>query len=248
MTSDNLNRRPVVAAAIAATVMMLVFGLTHLVLATILYTPVTTVPIAPDALDGLPLQIGDWTGVDVPLDKSIVRRTDSDAYINRRYSRGNGLGSISLYVCCGVNIRMLIVHRPQNCYSAAGWTLADRRSLVLQLNDRIKLPCSIFQFSRGDLNREEVTVLHYFITDGQYHDSISMLRSRLWHLFTSVQWVAQVQIIASSGGTITPDAMIKKNVSDFAVDSASSIAELFEHIQKDQSVHSTHPLKEGGSR
>jgi len=244
MTSEKLDRRPIVAA-ISASLLMLIFGLTRLVLATILDTPVTTVPIAPDALDGLPLQIGDWTGVDVPLDKSIVRRTDSDVHINRRYSRGNGLGSISLYVCCGVNIRRLIVHSPQACYPANGWTLADRRSLVLPLNDRIKLPCSIFQFIRGEVNPTEMTVLHYFITDGQYHDSISELRSKLWHVFSSVQWVAQVQIVASTAALTEGSA--KTLVCDFAVDSASSIAELFEHIQKDQNVDSLRALKEGGS-
>ena len=116
------------------------------------------------------------------------------------------------------------------------------------MDEAIKLPYSMFQFSRGDLNREEVTVLHYFITDDQYHDSLSVLRTRLWRLFTPIKWVAQVQIAASSGGIKTNDAMIKKIISDFAVDSAPSIDELFDSIQIEQLADSTDPLKTGSIR
>ena len=248
MTSDNLNRRPVVAAAITAGFLILIFGLTYRILAARLLTPVSKTPIDPAALDGLPLQIHDWTGQDVPLDEAIVRATGTDAHISRRYSRRNGLESVSLYVACGVNASKLMIHRPEICYIGAGLTLMNRRSVELPLNDGTRLPCSVLDFSRGGLNTNQVTTLYYFIVDGQCCGDISLLQSRAWWRGSdTVAYVAQVQIVASSKETLTTDSIVRI-VSDFAVDSASSIAELFEHIQKDQSAHSTHPLKKGGSR
>ena len=80
------------------------------------------------ALDGLPMQIGDWTGEEVSLDEAMVRGTDTDAHLSRRYVRRGGSESISLYIACGVHVSRLMAHRPEICYRRAGWTLVDCRS------------------------------------------------------------------------------------------------------------------------
>jgi len=228
MVSANMYRRPIVAA-IAASSLMLIFGLTYRVLAARLGVPTSATPIAQGVTEQFPLQFSDWTGQDMPLDDAIVRGTSTDAHISRRYSRANGLESVSLYVACGVRKNEIVYHQPNVCYPGAGWTLVEQHSLDLPLSEGNKLPCTIFQFARNELYKERVTVLHYWIADGRFYRDVSPLRLRLWRLSEKVDFIAQVQIIASSGGPITPDAMIKKIISDFAVDSASSIAELFEH-------------------
>ncbi|MBW1869140.1 MAG: hypothetical protein JRI73_07560, partial [Deltaproteobacteria bacterium] len=68
--SDNLNRRPVIIATIAASSIMLSFGIGYRVLAARLAAPVDTIPLSPEALERLPLQLGDWTGREVPLDEA----------------------------------------------------------------------------------------------------------------------------------------------------------------------------------
>jgi hypothetical protein len=231
MTNRDPNRKPV-AATVAAILVILIPGGVRLVLAKILDSPVIAVPIAPNALDGLPLQIGDWIGIDVPLDESIARKTDTDAHISRRYSRGSSSGAISVYIGGGVNKRKLMAHRPQVCYSASGWTIVDRRSTELLLSDGTPLPCNIFQFSRGGVNTTEVIVLHYVIAGGRARDSISMLRLRLSKLLPPVRWVAQVQIVASAE-TIT-NKLANDLVRTFAIDSAPFIAKLFKDIEEDQ--------------
>ena len=123
---DNLSRRPVVVTVIMASSLMLSFGLAHRIVAARLAAPVTTTPIARQALKRFPMQIAGWTGQDVPLDEAIVSNTGTDAHVSRRYSRRNGLESVSLYVACGVDLREVMLHRPQRCYPGAGWMLVGR--------------------------------------------------------------------------------------------------------------------------
>lgn len=243
MKSDNPNRAPATVAAIAAGLLMLVFGTTYRVLEARLAAPVNRTPINPAALERFPLQIAGWTGQDIPLDDAVVRATGTDARINRGYSRHNGLESVSLYVACGANARGLMVHRPEVCYIGAGWTLLDRRSMELSLADGTKLPCSIFEFSRGGLDARRMTVLNYFIVDGQHCGDASLLRSRAWRGSGTVSYVVQVQIAASQETTTGGSATTL--VCAFAVDSASFIAQLFEDLEKDRNLGEIRELPKG---
>ena len=231
--SNKPNKQSVIIAAVTASFLMLVFGLGYRVLAARLAAPVNTTPISPEALAQLPLQIGDWIGQEVLLDEAIVRATDTDAHVNRRYSRHGGLGSVALYIASGVKARDLMPHRPEVCYTGAGWTLTERDSMELPLSNGMKLPCNVLQFSRGSLGSSKVMVLDYYIVDGQYCHDVSLLRSKAWRGSGTVDYVAQVQIVTSVATTQTADSA-KKIITDFAIESAQSIADLFEGAVKSQ--------------
>jgi hypothetical protein len=233
MKIENQNPHSVMIAAITASLLMLVFGLGYRVLASRLDAPVNTTPISSAILEQLPMQVGDWTGKEVPLDEAIVRATDTDAHINRSYSRNNGWELVSLYVASGVKARDLAPHRPEVCYTGAGWTPIDKRSMELPLNDGTELPCNIIQFSRGVLTVNKVVVLDYYIVDGKYCRDVSLLRSKAWRGSGTVRYVAQVQIVTSIQSNQTADSAIQ-SVSAFAVESALLISQLFENIEKDQ--------------
>lgn len=239
---DAPNHRPLVAV-IAAGFLMLAFGAAHRALASRFAAPVVATPIAPDALERFPMQIGDWTGEDVPLDETVGRRTGTDAHINRRYSHSNGSGFVVSYIACGVRVDDVMRHLPEGCYPAAGWTLVDRCSTELPLNTGRKLPCTILQFRRGTLDTEKVTVLHYFIVDGQPCSNVSLLRSRIWRLFAMVNYVAQVQIVASMETPTTGSPT--SQVCAFAVDSASPVARLGENLRKGENSGEFHKRLEG---
>ena len=226
-TSDRPNLRPVIVAAVAASLLMLTFGLMHRVLAARLEAPSNKAPIDPNVLARFPVQIGGWTGRDVPLDEAIVRATDTDARINRVYTRGNGLESVSFYVACGVQARDLMPHMPEVCYIGNGWTLMSRNSLKLPLSDGKELPCNVLQFSRGVLEARKVMVLDYYIVDGQYCRDVSLLRSKAWQGSGMVGYVAQVQIVSPVTETLGADSA-ERLVSGFAVESAQSVARMFE--------------------
>jgi hypothetical protein len=178
------------------------------------------------------MQITDWVGRDVPLDDDVVRRTATDAHINRRYTRRNGSSSVSLYVACGVNTGELLAHRPEICYPPSGWMPMDRSDVELPLYDGIQLPCTILQFSRAGLDMERVTVLHYFIVKGQPCREVPLLlESRIRRAFSVLDCVAQVQIVASARETLTNQEATRL-VRAFAVDSAWEITRLFGQVEK----------------
>jgi EpsI family protein len=229
--NDNPNRKLVIVAAVVAGFLMLVSTAAYRFLADRLEAPVNTTPISPAALERLPLQIGDWMGREVPLDEAIVRATDTDAYINRSYSRNNASQYISLYIASGVKARDLMPHRPEVCYTGAGWTLIDKRSMELSLSDGKKLPCSAFQFSRGTLNTKKTVVLAYYIVDEQYCRDVSLLRLKAWRGSGTVRYVAQIQIVASTTANLTTDSA-ERIVCAFAAESASSIFRLLESTEE----------------
>ncbi len=231
-SSHSPRRRPVIVAAVVAVFLMLISGVGYRVLAARLEAPVNSLSISPDAFKKLPLHIGDWKGQDVALDEAIVRATDTDAHLNRRYLRQNALDSIGLYIAYGARARDLMPHRPEVCYTGAGWTLVDRHSMDLPLSDGIKLPCRILQFKRGTLNTEKTIVLDYYIVDGQYCGDVSLLRSKAWRGSGTIEYVAQVQIIAPFAANQAADSEVR-SVSDFAIESAPFIIELFENSQED---------------
>ena len=247
MKIENQNPRPVMIAVITASLLMFIFGLGYRVLAACLAAPVNTTPISPAVLARFPMQIGDWTGREVPLDEAIVRATDTDAHVNRSYSRNNGWEHVSLYVAAGVKTRDLAPHNPDTCYTGAGWTRMDKHSMKLPISDGTALPCKIMQFSRGIMTTNKIVVLDYYIVDGEYCSNVSLLRSKAWRGSGTVRYVAQVQIVTSIQSNQTVDSATKI-VRAFAVDSAPLIRQLFRDAVEDQhsdndSSDNNRPLK-----
>jgi EpsI family protein len=233
MKIENQNPRPVIIAAVTASFLMLILGLGYRVMAARLDAPVKTTPISPAVLAQFPMQIGDWTGREVPIDEAIVRATDTDAHINRSYSRNNGWELVSLYVAAGVKARDLAPHRPEVCYTGAGWTLIDKSPVELPISDGTDLPCNAMQFSRGILTTNKIVVLDYYIVDGEYCRDVSQWRWKLWRGSGTVRYVAQVQIVTSIQSNQTADSAMK-TVGTFAVDSAPLMRRLFKDAKKDQ--------------
>lgn len=251
MTNDNRNRRSIIVTAIGASLLVLALGLAHRVLVARLSTPLSKTPIDSAALQRFPMQIGDWTGEDLPLYESeaILDKINAEANINRRYSRDDGVESIWLFIAAsGVTASTMVGHAPEVCNVLSGYSLVDQRFVELPIGNGTKLACRIVQFSRDALlDCKKKTVLYYYMADGQFYDNRLQFRYRVLRSSNMVNCVAQVQIAAQAEGTLTTDSTVRI-VSNFAVDSASLIVDLFEHIQKDQSVDSPRALKEGSSR
>ncbi|RPJ19102.1 MAG: exosortase-associated EpsI family protein, partial [Planctomycetaceae bacterium] len=131
----------------------------------------------------------------------------------------------------GVRARDLMPHRPEVCYTGSGWTLMNRQTRELILSDGARLPCNIFQFSRGILSTEKTVVLYYYIVDGRHCADVSSLRAKVWRGPRAIGYVAQVEIVATVTGTLSI-ALAENAVSEFAVESALPAAELFRHMQE----------------
>ena len=227
MISREKERRPVLAAAITAGLLLGVSGLIYRVVA----APVSHVPLDPNALRSFPLQIGEWTGKDVPIDPDLRKAIDADSYISREYCRRNGSQLISLYFPCGTNASELLQHVPENCYVGAGWTLVSRRSSELLLSGGQKLPCSIVQFTRGGLDVHRLVLLHFLVVDGEYFTTFSTAaQAKGWRHFATIGFAAQVQIVASAGSTSLDQAA--ETVMDFALDAGPAMERFFEELKR----------------
>jgi EpsI family protein len=227
-TEAKFKHRPVAIAAAVASGLMLVFGLGYRAVAARLEAPVNTAPVSQESLDRLPLEIGGWTGQDTPVDADIIKATDTDAHVSRRYVSNTGSGSVSLWIASGVRARDLMPHRPEVCYVGSGYTLVKQESPDLPLADGSVLPCNAMQFSRGVLNNNRVLVLYYYIVDGQYCRDVSEWRYRL--IWTRIGYIAQVQVVAGIAETVPADAAMQ-SASAFAVESAPLIASLFQSAE-----------------
>lgn len=239
-TPAHVTRQAIAAAAAVAVCLLVLCGSGYRVLAHYLAGATDSKPLPPETLAGLPMQIADWVGEDAPLDEAVVRATDTDAHISRRYSRGNRVENVWAYVAYGVRARDLMPHRPEVCYPGNGWTLDGSRMAELLLADGSTLACRILRFSRGRLAVRKTTVLNYYIVDGKCCPDVSLLRSRAWRGSGTIRYVAQVQITCSDDGLSGAD-VADKSVRAFAVDSGRAIRDLFSNAEEGMGPNAASP-------
>jgi len=239
MPKNNRLYRSPIFAAVTATIIMFVFGASHRAFTNRLTNSTSVSSMSPDALEKLPLQIGDWTGQEKPLDEAIIEATDTDAHISRQYSRHNTSEHVFLYIAAGQRARDLMPHRPEVCYTGAGWTRVGSDAKKLLLEDGKELPCNVFQFSKGALNTKNVIILDYYIVDEQLCRDISLMRSKIWRGSGTIEYVAQVQIVTDITTDRTADVAFKI-VSNFARESAKSIFQVLESAASTKNQDAEH--------
>ena len=219
--ADNTTGRMRLAIIVGIAV-MLVSGAGYRTLARRLNYAPEHLKLAPGTLARLPMQIQKWAGRDDPLSESVIRATETDDHVNRTYTRANGWEGVGLFIAYGALARDLAPHRPEVCYPGGGWVLKAVESAELPVDDEWRLPCRIFKFSRGGFDARAVTVLNYYLVDGEYCEDVSLLRSRFWRGQASIGYMAQVQITCSGGTPGELDAA-RRAVEAFAAESARAI-------------------------
>ena len=211
--NDKLRRAPARrgqvawSAVLGALVILLGAGFGYRVLHHHLERAPRRTPIPPGTLNQLPLEIGPWVGRDEPVDDAIVRTADVDDYVSRHYVRTTDNQAVGLWIAYGVRARDLMPHRPEVCYTGAGWTLQDRDTLTVPLSDGTPLQAGVLTFAPSGLGTRPLTVLNYYIVDGQTCADVSLLRSKAWRGQASIRYMVQVQITCQqtpAGGTAAP--------------------------------------------
>jgi EpsI family protein len=98
--------------------------------------------------DTLPMNIGDFKGRDEPLDQRVFAATNADAMLNRVYR--NELGdSVIASVGVWTEYKRGIPHRPELCYSTAGWDVVSRRLINIPINGGKPIQVKQFVFQRN---------------------------------------------------------------------------------------------------
>ena len=90
------------------------------------------------------------------------------------------------------------------------------------------------RFKRGVLATERVTVLNYYIVDGEHSAGVSQLRSKAAGGGDSASYAAQIQIVATTARRHEEGA---RKVRAFASDSAAAIATMLSNAVASVSSH-----------
>lgn len=220
-----MNKQIVIAAAVANGI-LLASGFGYRVLSAQLARPTESTPLPPGVLAKFPLRLGHWEGRDVPVDEAIRKATDADDLLNRVYTLREGTGAVGFYLAYGIRSRDLMPHRPEVCYPGNGWTLQDSDEEKIALPDGSDLRCRIYRFIRSGLEVGNITVLNYYLVDGQCSPDVSRLRTKAWRGSGGIRYMAQVQITGSRSLGMSSEA-VRASVRRFAAESALAVRDLF---------------------
>ncbi|MDR3638952.1 MAG: EpsI family protein [Isosphaeraceae bacterium] len=115
---------------------------------------------SPFPLDELPLTIGPWRGEAAKLEDQIARATGATDHILRRYvNQATGV-KVDLIVLYGPATSVFI-HRPETCYPAAGFELAEAQNdHTVQAGD-LRAPFRALVYVRGEGGQTERQEVYY---------------------------------------------------------------------------------------
>ncbi len=76
-----------------------------------------------ERLKSVPAKIGDWEGVDEPINDEEFKASHCSGCISRTYTNREGQ-RVNVYLVCG-SARHVTIHTPDWCYVGAGYTMVD---------------------------------------------------------------------------------------------------------------------------
>src|SRR5262245_17857633 len=77
------------------------------------------------ALRELPLNLGEWTGVDGQFDERLFEHAGVSDMLTRTYENSVG-EQVSVFVGTWLDYPTFLPHTPDDCYPRAGWEIASR--------------------------------------------------------------------------------------------------------------------------
>lgn len=154
----------------------------------------------------VPYRIGEWVvGESEPeVPAAAVEILQPNVIFSRRYVNTNDRRWLSVLIVHCSDARDMQGHFPPNCYPANGWTLESQQEYAIPVRSRqMALQAYEFRRMRGWAQEERLRVLNYFVLpNGETALAMSAVRELARRYSTSIQGVAQVQIIASQDMSI----------------------------------------------
>jgi EpsI family protein len=127
-------------------------------------------------LTSIPMDLGDWSGKDEPVDSDIVARAQTTEYLNRSYESRKQPGlKIRLWInfsLQGTNLR----HTPEICLPSGGWTKIESLTRVFDVPlypDR-SIAVTRLGYQRGELV-EHVGFWYYIFGEGTLENYVRQL-------------------------------------------------------------------------
>jgi EpsI family protein len=198
-TSNDAPYRMKLCAILLLSVLLLVGGgLSHRWVDDFLMEAEAPLASLETPLSSLPLRIGPWRGVDVPLSKTIIEIAKADDHVHRRYVHQSSGQIVDFHLAYAGRPINVLGHRPRVCYPAHGWTHAETKATRVRLANNEELACSIHEFTRNQPVYQGMVVLNYYVIQGRYtsdHYELWRMRRRFpTRSRDAGMYAAQVQV------------------------------------------------------
>ena len=138
-------------------------------------------------LDKLPYTIDGMSGVDILMEKSVIKELDPDVYVFRNYTSADGR-IINVYIgYYGTQKGGRSAHNPEGCYPGAGWSILGESMTevpVKQGGYKRDIKLNVLQVKRGNVNQ---LVYHWYQTERDtvivngVQQNINRFKNRLLH-------------------------------------------------------------------
>lgn len=164
MNDSNSKRN---SAILAATILLLLGAGVADGIITNRWAPSDELQRASAAIQNLPLEIGEWTGVDREIDERELKIAAATAFIQRTYTNQTTGDQIIVTCLCGPH-GPISLHPPTVCFTGAGWRLTEQEKPEnYDLDDQTT--CRFWQarFTRRNQLQEEEIVTDWSWNNGE---------------------------------------------------------------------------------
>lgn len=186
-------------------------------------------------LSSMPLQIGDWDGIEVPIDERILKIAGVDDHVSRRYIHSRTGRFVDFYLAYTNRPANMLGHRPAICYPSQGWTAQEPQLETDTLADGSSFSYLIRHFTRDEPFYKGLVVLNYYILQGRHTTDWTDFWNPKWRGANRAHdpsfYVAQVQIVTPSTIPLLyepSDAIVKQ----FALEVAPFVDKLLPMTQQ----------------
>ncbi len=149
-------------------------------------------------LRAFPSEIGGWSGTDVPIPETIRLVADNDDFINRLYVNGSRDQWVNIYVAYSARPRTMRGHRPQACFTSAGWVHDRTETASIRSASGREIPCLIHRFYKHGEQNDQIVLLNFYVLNGRCINSERGFSGLEWRSPNidgkAARYVAQVQI------------------------------------------------------
>jgi hypothetical protein len=208
---------------ILTVVLLVLAGITYRVLASSLERIVAKPIKLPVPLSAFPLQIGNWSGKDLPIPSTTdeyMKKNFADDYFSRQYFNSVTKTWADVYVVyCSSRPGGIRGHRPRVCYSGYGWIHDSTQTEQFISRAGHQVPYLIHRFHWPAQMNGHVVVLNFYVLNGKItadeKDFSGLLGRRINIAGDLAQYVAQVQISSVQENSVQ---MMAKDVVDLILD------------------------------
>jgi len=222
LANKTTGRTPLWFVWILAVVLLVSAGVTYRILASGLERVISRTIKLPVPMSAFPLQIGDWSGIDLPIPnttKEYMEKNFADDYFSRQYYNSATNAKANVYVVyCSSRPGGILGHRPRVCYKGYGWIHDGTETEQFISRAGQKIPYLIHRFHKPTTMTQAV-VLNFYVLNGKLtadeKDFSGLFGPRLNFAGDLAKYVAQVQISSEVENSVLKMA---KDVVDLILD------------------------------